>query len=416
MDRITRVLLVEDDPADHLLILKILDRANPSSHPLDLGHVSCLQAATDRLGKRDVDVVLLDLNLPDSTGVGTVTRMREHDPEIPIVVFTAAGDEDTALEALKAGAQDYLVKGELNAPLVRRSICYAIERCRMASESRRLRSLLLEAEKRESLCVFSAGAAFGFNQLAGEILERVDLSMDALISGQQDAARLGLSSVRNMGIRISELAEQLREYAVPRPIAMLPLDLSVFVTEASSFLEAIVSNRITFSYDLAGSLPRTRADELRLRQLLTNFVVNASEAIGDHPGRIGIATGKLHASRELLAEAEGGAALDPGPYLFLRVSDDGRYIEPQVRNRLFDPFYTTKFVGRGLGLSTALGIARQHGGVIQVTSDPQKGTSFTLLLPPASDLDDYPSERSVFSSLRPRRVATGFGSRHLENQ
>jgi signal transduction histidine kinase len=386
MTRITRVLLVEDDPADHLLILKLLGRANPSSHRLDLKHVSCLQGALDRLGKGDVDAVLLDLNLPDSGGVGTVTTLREHEPEIPVVVFTAAGDDETAIEALKAGAQDYLVKGELTAALVRRSICYAIERCRMASESRRLRSLLLEAERRESLCVFGAGAAFGLNQLAGEILEHVDLVLDAVSTGEREGALHGLSSVRKMGFRISKLAEQLRDYAIPRQPSVIPTDLSVLVAEMSSFLEAIVPKRISFAYDLARCMPQTLADQFKLRRLLTNFVVNASEAIGDREGHIAVATGELHASREMLVEAEGGAVLEPGSYLFLRVTDDGRYIEPHMRKRLFDPFYTTKFVGRGLGLSAALGIARQHGGVIYVTSNRGKDTSFTLLLPPTPDL------------------------------
>lgn len=381
MTRTIRVLLVEDDPADHLLVLRLLEGAGATSHRLELKHVSCLQGAIDRLGKGDIDAVLLDLNLPDSEGVGTVTRLREHEPEIPIVVFTMAGDEETAIEALKAGAQDYLAKGEFSAPLLRRSVCYAIERCRMASEGRRLRALLLEAEKRESLCVFAAGAAFGFNQIAGEILERLDLVMNAACEAGQDTLRPTLVSVRNRVLQLSTLAEQLRDYAVPRPLSPVRLDLSVFVAESSGFLETIASPEITFSYDLPRDLPLVRADPLRLRELLMNFVVNASEAIGETAGRIQVSTGELCATREFLVEAEGALGLQPGPYVYLCVRDDGRYIEPKLRTRLFDPFYTTKYVGRGLGLSASLGIARAHGGSIHVTSSQEEGTAFTLLLP-----------------------------------
>lgn len=381
MNEITRVLLVEDDPADHLLVIRLFDRATEPRDEVEIEHAACLRAALDRLGKGDVDVLLLDLNLPDSEGIGTVTRVRESDVDTPIVVFTGAGDEETALEALKAGAQDYLVKGEVTLSLLRRSIRYAIERCRMAAEGRRLRALLLEAEKRESLCVLGAGAAFGFNRLAGEILDELDTAHLALAEGEPERARSSLASIQRVGMQVSRLAEQLRDYAVPRPLSMEPLDLSAFVMETSGFLESIVSPAVTLDYDLPQGLPCADADSVRLRRLLTNFVANASEAIGDRCGRIEISTGIMEAAPELLAEAEGSHGLDPGPRLFLRVRDDGRYIEAKVRRRLFDPFFSTKFAGWGLGLSAAFGIARQHGGAIHVSSSREAGTAFTLLLP-----------------------------------
>jgi len=382
MRQITHVLLVEDDSVDRLHVLRLLGRSDDPQQHFDVKHSVRLQDALDLLGKGDVDVVLLDLTLPDSEGVGTVARLREHEPEIPVVVFTGAGDEKTALETLKAGAQDYLVKGEMTLSLLHRAICYAIERCRMATEARRLRSLLIEAEKRESLCVFSAGAAFGFNRLVGEILESVDQATVAVSDGCQESVQSGLSSIRSNALRISGLAEQLRDFAVPRLTSMASLDLSGIVLETSDFLETIVSPAIMLDYDLPRDLPRVRADALGLRHLLTNFVVNAAEAIGGNDGRIGVSTGMVEASWDLLVDSEGVQHPDPGPHVYLRVTDDGRYIEPHIRSRLFDPFFTTKYAGRGLGLSAAFGIARRHGGTIHVASSREEGTAFTLLLPP----------------------------------
>src|SRR5499426_3425480 len=143
------ILLIEDEAIDAELVRRTLAAKAGESPRLHLAPT--LAAGIDRLAKGDIDAVLLDLNLPDSAGVDTVARLRERDGAIPIVVFTVAGDEDTAVAALAAGAQDYLVKEELAGSLLRRSIRYAIERRRIAEENERLAKRLRQAEKIESL-------------------------------------------------------------------------------------------------------------------------------------------------------------------------------------------------------------------------------------------------------------------------
>ena len=159
------VLLIEDEPADAALVRRSL-RAQTGGG-LGLEHVTTLQAGIERLADGDVDAVLLDLNLPDSQGLDSVARVLEPDPAMPIVVFTAAGDEATALAALAAGAQDYLVKDELGSALLERSIRYAIERNRIARDHAHLERRLHQIEKLESLGALSAGIGFGFNTVIG---------------------------------------------------------------------------------------------------------------------------------------------------------------------------------------------------------------------------------------------------------
>jgi CheY-like chemotaxis protein len=188
MDRqIIRILLVEDNPVDALLVRRTLERetAIPGDFPVD--HVTALQQALDRLGKKNHDVVLLDLNLPDSNGLETVRRVREVEPELPIVVLTGAGDADTAMKALRAGAQDYLVKEELAAAGLKRALRYAMERLRISEEKRLLQDQLHEAEKLQSLGVLAAGAAFGFNTLLGSILQSADGTRQPEISPRFEA-------------------------------------------------------------------------------------------------------------------------------------------------------------------------------------------------------------------------------------
>ena len=375
---VVRILLVEDCAEDAFIVRTTLERESSFPRWFGLEHVSSLQQGLDYLGKHEADVVLLDLHLPDSDGVDTVTRLRELDPSIAIVVFTVAGDEETAVAALRAGAQDYFVKDEIAAGrALRRAIHHAIERTRIDAQKRRLRERLLRAEELETLGVLAAGAALGFETLLGTILEQID----AALEGPADAGRVSsdLRQARAATVRAAELATQLRHYVRPEPATTASVDLSELVLEARGMIEAIAGRGVEVHYELDPGLARIQANAAELRHLLMNLVVNAAEAIED--GAISIATGSTWAERELLAEAQGATDPREGRYVYLRVQDSRRGIDPQDLKRLFDPFVGARIAGRGLGLSVAFGIVRRHGGVIQAGSLPPRGAAFTVLLP-----------------------------------
>jgi response regulator of citrate/malate metabolism len=189
-DETIRVLLIEDDLGDALLVTRRLERELGSLENIRLDRALTLAEGIDRLGKESTDAVLLDLHLPDSAGADTVRRLREADPNVPIVVFTSAGDGDLPLRALKAGAQDYLGKGDFETgPLIHRCLRYAIERARIVGEKQRLQEQLDEAERMQSLGVLGAGAAFGFTQLIGTILDHVDEALTDLGDAPLPASR-----------------------------------------------------------------------------------------------------------------------------------------------------------------------------------------------------------------------------------
>ena len=378
---LVRILLVEDCPDDAMLVRRTLYRETGEPGRFRLQHCATLHAGHDHLGKGEVDVLLLDLHLPDSDGVETVVRVRELEPSVPIVVFTLAGDERTAMGALRAGAQDYLVKDELGmGPALPRAIHYAIERKRIGDEKRLLQERLLRAEKLESLGVLAAGAAFAFNTLLGEILDQVDAALER----PDETGGVGerLRAARHSALRAAEISQQLRDYATARHSETVPLDLSRLVLDASGMIEAIAGRGIEVHFELADPPPRIRANAGELRQLLLNLVVNAVEAIAEDGGAISISTGTTRADRALLAETQGASDPHEGLYAFLRVRDSGAGLPEQACEQLFDPFFSTKYAGRGLGLSAAFGIARRHGGVIRaMPANP--GTELTVLLPPA---------------------------------
>jgi two-component system cell cycle sensor histidine kinase/response regulator CckA len=116
--------------------------------------------------------------------------------------------------------------------------------------------------------------------------------------------------------------------------------------------------------------------------MVTNLVLNASEALGEGSGCLGIGTRRFRADRSFLAECRLNPDLPEGEYVLLEISDPGHGMSPETLARIFDPFFTTKFTGRGLGLSAVLGIVRAHGGAIHVESAPGQGATFRILFPP----------------------------------
>jgi signal transduction histidine kinase len=143
----------------------------------------------------------------------------------------------------------------------------------------------------------------------------------------------------------------------------------------------MVPDNVILNYELAGGLPHAEGDAAEIRQVLTNLVINASEAIGDELGAIFVATGSMQVDRDFLATTYSDGDLPEGEYVFLRVRNAGRSIDRATMARIFDPFFTTKSAGRGLGLAATLGIVRGSGGAIKVESSPSRGTEFTLLFP-----------------------------------
>lgn len=381
-DRSVHVLLIEDDPEDAMLVERSLGEPFEPSHPFTLEHIAALQPGLDHLGKGDTDVLLLDLDLPDSQGVDTVVRARERNSEVPIVVFTMHGDDDTALRALEVGAQDYVVKSELNGTLLSRAIRYAIERQRARQENERLQERLLQALKRESLGVLAGGVAWGLERQLGLILERADIALDELGgSSGVDSVKSSLTEIRKTTLDATQLTSGMRTYAWGGEATRGPFDLSALVAAASAFVEVLVPDNVVLSFELPGGLPRAEGDAVEIRQLLTNLVINASEALGDKLGAILVSTGSMQVDRDFLATTHSDSDLPEGEYVFLRVRNAGCSIDRATMARIFDPFFTTKRAGRGLGLAATLGIVRGSGGAIKVESSPGRGTEFTLLFP-----------------------------------
>ena len=384
-----QVLLVEDDSLGAAHVARILKRSG-SIPPFEVTRSVALQQAVDTLGKRGADVALLDLTLPDSDGVQTVRRLRDADAWVPIVVVTGAEDQGTALGALKAGAQDYLVKGELDHPrLLVRTIRYAIERQAMRRDNELLAEQFRQSERMVSLGALVGGMSLGFSALLGNVLEQTEAALAQLSAATEGApVRRNLVAIRREVMRACQMTDQLRDYSGNRAaIPSHPIDLSRFVSEVSRTLDSFAGRSARIGYELARPGPVVFANRLQLYQVAIALVANGIEAIGERAGEVRVATGRLDADRDLLNRTFGLFDALPGTYAFLQVTDTGCGMDVATRRQIFDPFFTTKPAGRGLGLAAVVGIARQLGAGILVESSPDRGTVVRMLLP-LLDLSD----------------------------
>ena len=260
--------------------------------------------------------------------------------------------------------------------------------------SREAEARLREAQRLEGLGVLAGGIAHDFNNLLVGVLSNAALALEGL--PEDSTTYTVLRDMEVAGRRAAELTRQLLAYSGKGRFVVQPLDLAELVRDSAGLLRAAVTKKATLTYRFAADLPAIEGDPTQLRQVAMNLLVNASDALGDRPGTIDVWVEKRQVDAATLARASHGRDLPPGEYVALEVRDSGTGMSPTTTARMFDPFYTTKFQGRGLGLAAVLGIVRGHHGAILVESTLDQGTSMVLLFPaqPRAATSKAPSMRS----------------------
>jgi signal transduction histidine kinase/CheY-like chemotaxis protein len=252
------------------------------------------------------------------------------------------------------------------------------------TEIKALEEQLRQTAKLESLGILAGGIAHDFNNLLVGILGNASLVKSTL--PPTSSAQPMLDDVINAGERAAVLTRQLLAYSGKGKFIIQPVDISEIVREMTKLVQTSVPKTVTLQLQLAPDLPPVVADVAQLQQLIMNLVINAGEAIGDHPGLVSISTGEQQiVDGETGGTTVGADPVTPGRYIYFEVNDNGAGMDEATIAKIFDPFFTTKFTGRGLGLSAALGIVRGHEGFMQVASSPGRGSSFRVLFPAAQE-------------------------------
>lgn len=339
----SNILLVEDEEAHAELIRRAFEYADNSYRLTVAGSLAEARQALDR---QQPNLIIADLQLPDGQGIELLPPEGETQT-FPLVVLTAHGDEQIAVEAMKAGALDYVVKSRnilQDIPRVAdralREWRHIIELKRAEEERRKLELRLQHSQRLESLGILAGEIAHDFNNLV--------------------------------------------------------------VSEMTQLLEAATSKLAVLKLDLTEGVPAVEGAATQIRQIVMNLIMNASDALSGSTGTITVATGLLDADEDYLSTAYLNDSLIPGSDVYVEVADTGCGMDEATQKRLFDPFFTTKTSGRGLGMAAVKGILRSHKGALKLVSQVGRGTTFRILFP-ASDLPlpGRPDERPDQAAAEP---------------
>jgi PAS domain S-box-containing protein len=240
-------------------------------------------------------------------------------------------------------------------------------------------------QKLESIGVLAGGIAHDFNNLLHVVLGNADIALSRLPG--RSPAREPLEEVVRATIRAADLTRQMLAYSGKGAFVVRHLDLSHEVREMATLLRTAITKQASLVWELASNLPPINADATQIRQIVMNLITNASDALQETGGTITLRTGM--APREELNDPRFGVPVEDDdavtrgkePMVFLEVSDTGQGMTPDTLQRIFDPFFSTKFAGRGLGLAAVMGIVRSHQGTIRIRTDAGRGTSFRVLFP-----------------------------------
>jgi signal transduction histidine kinase len=421
-----KILLIEDDRLVSRLIQDML--AKVSEINCEIEWFERLTPALERLGKNAIDVVLLDLFLPDSAGIDTLVKVQACSSGIPVLVLTGLDDESTAIKAMQVGAQDYLVKGREDVFHFIRAIRYAIERKRIQEA---LKKALFEME--EQVAARTADLTIANAQLTEEIKERQEAEeslkqayielketqsrfiqaakmqvVGGLASGvahevknplaiisqgvdylnkkvplDDENISLTLKYMNDAVMRANDIIIGLLDFASLSKLEVAPHDLKM-VLENSLLLvrHQFVKNHIQLVEEFADGIPQINIDKNRIEQVFLNLFMNSADAMPS-AGVLTIRTRieKIPVMTEGAGRRKGDVINPEEKVVIVEVEDTGAGIPQEIIDKVFDPFFTTKRGkgGTGLGLSIAKNIMEMHRGRIDIVNKKEGGIKATLI-------------------------------------
>jgi two-component system, cell cycle sensor histidine kinase and response regulator CckA len=326
-----------------------------------------------------LDEVLVPAMADADEGFGRLARsVIEHGRPITV---------DTPIAVRSRSGRGYLVEDSIapvldhhqevaGSVLIFRDVSARVE---LERQQRDLDRQLIERQRTESLGSLSAGLAHDLNNLLTVVLGNADLIAFGDSVSAETAARL--NEIRSVVGRASHLCAQMQNYAGNGPYREDNLDPGQWMRETVEFFQHSRKHRRPLKVEIGEELPRLRGDSGQLQQVLLNLLINAAEACAENNGDISLRISRQTFHSSWLRMLPGAPHLPTGEYLALDVIDTGPGMGAETLKRIFDPFFSTKFAGRGLGLAAVQGIVRTHGGAIDVESKPGAGARFTVLLP-----------------------------------
>lgn len=326
------------------------------------------------------DLILSDFNLVDFTGLEALGLARRELPEIPFIFLSGTIGEDRAIEALRGGANDYIIKDRPKrlVPAVRR----ALQDARLRRERHETEEQMRRVQRMENIGMLAAGIAHDFNNILAPMLMGVPLLRSSVTSEGDERI---LSSIERSAERGAGLVRQILGFG--RGVTGEPqlIQAKHMVRELVDVMNQTFPKSIRIEINISPDLWPLKVNPTQLHQVLLNLCVNARDAMPNG------GTLRLCASNRQIDEMSASAIheIKSGPYLLFEIADSGSGIPPEVVARMWEPFFTTKAPGKGtgLGLATVKSIVTEHHGTVVVQTRPGHGTTFQIYLPAQPDTE-----------------------------
>jgi signal transduction histidine kinase len=359
-----RILHLEDDEEDYIIIRDLLE--DPDRQAYEIDWISSFEDAKERISSKEYDICLVDYLLGQYTGLEVLKYIKEENPHLPVIIFTGRGDDDIDIEAMTAGAADYLLKGQIDSNILERSIRYSI------SQSRTLKQLI---ENEKSLRAAEQFALTGrvAQLIAHEVrnpLTNVKLALQQLQEEIPDSkgSYSGLFELINRNCnRINQLITDLFDSTRFNKLNYEAVSINDILDETVELAKDRVElKKVKIEKLYEVGICKVYIDKEQMKIALLNILINAIEEVPEGKGVIKLMTNS------------------PNKKCVVIISDNGKGIDPNLINRIFEPFFTGKKKGLGLGLTTTYNIMLSHKGTMKVESKLGKGTSFIITLDFAS--------------------------------
>jgi signal transduction histidine kinase len=366
-----RILHLEDSVEDVELVRQILTDGGMAC---DIRRCESRTEFLDEVQKKDFDLIMADCSIPLFSGLVALEIAQEHAPEVPFIFVSGTIGEEVAIESLRNGATDYVLKQRLSrlVPAVRRAIAEVAERMKTREMEQRLR----QAQRLEAVGTLAGGVAHDFNNILTII--KGHLSLLPMESHRPDRVQEIGATIDRAAQRGSELVKQLLAFARKSDGSFTSTDINHRVRDISTMLREAFPRNVAFELQLDEALPEILADPGQVERVLINLSTNARDAM-PLGGTITFSTRRV-SGPEVPPHASGEPNQE---YLCLRVSDTGCGMDEATRQHIFEPFFTTKPKGKGtgLGMPVVYGLMQSHNGAIDVNSELGKGTAISLYFP-----------------------------------
>jgi DNA-binding response OmpR family regulator len=379
MENCPRILICDDEPLMTASIKAVLDSdhyrvqtTNSSRHALTLIHAE------------SPDLVILDVMMPGMTGFEVLDAVDRERCNAAFIIVTGEASVDSAIQAIRKGASDYLRKPfepeelliRVEKVLKQRQMQH--EHMCVQAENRQLENQLRQSQKMEAIGTLAGGIAHDFNNVLSIILGNTELAL-ADMPGEH-ANRHNLERILTASLRAREMIQQLLSFSRKEESGRKPIRLNSVIAESLKLMRASLPTNISIECDICNTICTTIADATQIHQVMLNLCTNAAHAMEPNGGVLTIRLEPVTLDGDTATDSD---CLASGRYARLVVADTGHGIETDIIDRIFDPYFTTKETGKGtgMGLSVVHGIIKSSGGVIRAFSHPGRYTEFHLYLP-----------------------------------